>query len=424
MALVTQVPILVDPTHFSRQQGDRTLFVRGTNLYLVWPYNDTSAMAVYKSTDQGLTWAEMDVAGKPAGAFTIRKFFDDTSNDLISILYTPDNINHRFVNFSTATDTYGTPSNSVNLAGYTPEVFWHKLAGTPVIILTTGSTSHYATTYNGSSWSAIGAPIKTFGSTGFITTGFRDGAGVYHALIVLNSSTTLNYIEINDSLVVTNPVLLYTGGNSIFQVSPLVTDGAKQYLSASITESPSTYSVRGFVGSALVSPSWSNALADSLTVFDQATYPDAVIDKDGNFVVFWTVLGSSFDETRMATFNGSTFDAFVLFYDAVTNPPPNADVFNFIHTWGAHQFGDGTWVAGTAMETTDLGGSCTGFILTTAMSAIATTVDIALGLGISFSFGFSGGPPGPNPPPFCIPVPVSNNPDVIAYNEPLERTGS
>jgi len=33
-------------------------------------------------------------------------------------------------------------------------------------------------------------------------------------------------------------------------------------------------------------------------------------------------------------------------------------------------------------------------------------------------------PDPPAPPETCIPVPVTNDPDLIAYDEPLERTGS
>lgn len=137
---------------------------------------------------------------------------------------------------------------------------------------------------------------------------------------------------------------------------------------------------------------------------------------DGNYQILRT------DSTDLTTWGAPS-----VIYDLHTNLwPQNPTNDNMEFMW-VNQLSDGTIgiVVGMMQDFAPAQSWCgvLGFFSVEA-SATPLTIDLDVSLGISFSFGFSGGPPPPPPPPFCELVPAGASPELIIYNEPLERLGS
>lgn len=372
MALVVQAPILIDGTNFSRQSGfsaPRFLFRRGSNVYALLRSQLDQSNIMYKSTDEGQTWIILDAANSPPSTAQVIATYDDIDNDVIGIALVQGGIAAAYVDFSTTTDTWGTVSNSFAFmgTGWSIRAFYRNLAGTPIILMNQGTSANlWAITYTAGSWSAPGAPIFTAPATCGYGNGIRDSAGTYHAQ--LSTGTGLYYFSVNDSLVSSAAVLLATGfGLGGFDTGRVIIDGSTVRGTAVVEPTAGNYEVLAWAGTPLATPVFTTYIVSTTTAGQLFTYPGTVLDKDGNWVVFWVLTSSTLDQEMMSTFDGvSTFGAPIVFYDAIANPPPNVDAgSNFIHTDDETQFSDGVWLMLTAMETLDLGASCTGFALVT-----------------------------------------------------------
>lgn len=368
MAVITATPVTIDPTNFSRQAANEQgpfEFKVGSNAYQVLINNQvpvTPRISIYKSTDGGSSWAEQDQAGTPPNIQGQLIAFQEADGTL-DILYRESLGNFlQIVHFDTATDTYGTPtvagSTILNLSNST--VFYRQSGGTYVVVYTTGSLRYL--TNSGGVWSG---PTLLRASTGLLT-GVVDATDVCH-LFTSEVGFQLSYRQLSAAFSL-GSVTTFTG-NVFFNGGGTAIIWGGSSVAVLYARSDGTEQVQ--IGTPLASPVFT-AYTSVFPSGSPATYsyPLLVEGSDGVLNAFITAIENPdvIDEIRQSVFDGvSTWGAPIVFYDEITNPPPDSDTshFQFIHTASAVHI-NGLWIYATAMETsTDDGVTvfCTGFAL-------------------------------------------------------------
>lgn len=424
-ALVIAAPIQIDLTYFSRQFSTQInpmgIFAVGSDVYLVlvYTYNlpvNQVPIAIYRSTDKGLTWVEQDSANHPTLPQTNDRpgsvFFDSSSGIIYILWRSQDGSFEDLVvsTFSTGTNLYtGTSSNSaVAKEAFFPAIY-RQSGGTVVVVTQEGNPTQSLKyfTLSGGIWAgptALGTVSSPFVYGVVVDSSDRgqlfysDAAGnLKHALIsaglTLGTPTTLastppwdeNDI---DQRIWNNKIVMAWTETNVLKVA---------------------------IGTPLSAPVFTTYTVDTVGGSGNLTYPTLAQDKDGNLVVFvaYTDYSGSpiIDELSMWTFDGvSSWGSPVLFYDEVANPPSNSrpQINQFIHTGAAYQFPSGAWVYSTALETTPPN-NCTGFALVSpAVSPPSVTLEDDL-LESSPALNVGGGSINPHP----TPGPVTNPTECI-----------
>jgi hypothetical protein len=372
-ALVTAPPVFVDATNAScpffvaiHPWGP---FQVGANLYQVLTYNapgmGSPAIAVYLSTDNGATWTEQDAAHHiiQSGNIVGRSVAFNAATGIILILIqttSGPNFVFEIQTFSTATNLYtGTSAVSGAVHNATSPAVYQQSGGTTVIITNNGLAANQAVSslaLAGGVWTgptaltALSSASTVYGvlvdssDNGYVF--YDDPAGDLHflilspALAVLASSvisTTWDNQVIDQRIWKGNVVVAFTedtagtGAASLkVAIAPLGTTAFTTYLVFTIVPPMSV----------------------SLLTFS----PTLAVDRNGNLVVFVTLNNNgdgSLLQLLQFTFNGiSSWGPQVLFYDAITNPPPSVDpnpIDDFIFSGSALQLSNGAWMYLTGM---------------------------------------------------------------------------
>ena len=417
-AVITDTPITIDSINFSRQASNETgpfEFAVGDNVYQVLINNQvpaTARISIYKSIDGGSSWTEMDQAGTPSNIQGQLIAFQETNGN-IDILFrrsvaAGDGL--QVVQFSTSTDTYGTASSASAAAHPMTGVFYRQSGGTYVYVYTDGTLRYM--TNSGGVWAG---PTSLRAATGLLT-GVADSSDRCH-LFTNEVGFQITYRQLSSSFVLgsattfTGNAFLNGGGYAIVWDPDSV---AVIYGTDSGTEKVQ-------IGTPLSAPVFT-AYDGVFPVDSVATYSYLLLvqGSDGKLNAFIIAVENPdlIDEIRQAVFDGvSTWASPIVFYDELTDPPPNSiPSMQFLHTASAVQI-NGNWIFATAMETSTDGGEtvfCTGFALIQPICPPETGTPGSLPTNTA-----------PNPPGSCIPwTPTTPRASFVFYDMPLEKQGS
>lgn len=392
-ALVTLAPVQIDPVKYSRQFSIEINpmgpFLVGSNLYIVLQEQTSGEfVGVFKSTDSGATWANMDSAHRPSNNIGKNVFFDSATGLIhVSTVSLGGGGGWSVYTFDTGTDLWSAAGPLATPTG-SKSAIYVKSDGTLVNLYEFADVERR--TFAAGTWAAAASLIAGNNVQGALVDGSDNGHVLY------NSGATLKYVLASPTYVAGSPVSLGTFdlGRPDFKFwGPNV-----------VAAWTNTHSLVVAIGTPLSGAAFTNYTVATSALSDHLSYPTLAVDKDGNLVVFWVEIDYSqspvVDRLWMSTFDGvSSWGAPVLFYDEITNPASNAiekhtgnDTDQFIHTGDALQLADGTWIYATAMETWDplpIGFQCTGFALIAGGGPAPDTGTLAVQFGLSGSTSYT-----------------------------------
>lgn len=391
-------------------------------------------IAVYKSTDNGATWSVLDNSNAPTCFYHSAGY--DATNNIIWFGYIPTagNVNLAIVSFDLATETYGTADT-----------------GGPATSSNGLSDGRYLTTQVLSTGIAvISYPFVTSTHNGARLVEYNAGWGSPVTLAAGAAAFTDQYVQ-GSALDIDNDVVYYfirsTSAGYLYRT----------YNSPTVS-APTIINVSFFSGDA-VNGAYDNgkiyfperqgqrigAMTDiALATIDTGTgvvTVEDIADQDVDTGAFFPYVAIGNSNIYVAFMEISTLgdnESFTIYYwrpisggswtrvewsNSTDDPLPDGEVGLpwEVGSSAITILGDGgIGVTGAYGLIT----ACGVLFFSIESGSIPLTIDLDVSLGISFSFGFSGGPPPPPPPPFCETVPAGPSPELIIYNEPLERLGS
>lgn len=406
MPIITGAPILVDPVNFSRPSGSYEQppyeFKVGTDIYLVFANKQipvTHIISVYRSTDNGTTWAAQDDAGAPVTSSSFVCFKE--AGGTIDVCYTTGGA-FKIVQFDTGTNLWGTPTAAASV-GENQFYFYRQTGGNYVVIFNHSSHIAYIK-YSAGVWDA-GATNLVAVNDG-IFGGDVTSADVAFVFAAPNAGGSAALYRIDAAMAVTGPFALTDpwANNTRPTVKLWSTD------SVAVAQVPSSggADVVVEIGTPLSSPVMTRYPIYTKAVTEVITYATLIPNKDAaltvNYVRVDYTTSPLVDEVDQSTFDGaSTWAAPIVFYDEITNPPANSvpdQLHQFVHTIDGMQLADGSWVMAVSMETEDAAVQhCTGFILRsssgTPTKTLYTWPPILLGSPTPPPGTFSAGCPSP-----------------------------
>jgi hypothetical protein len=364
-ALVTATPIAVDLTNeaapIAPELNRFGLFQVGANVYQVLFQRASGAVFphVYKSTDGGSTWNEMNAAGVPAVSSQGQSpAFFNPATGLIWVLMRNSGAHAVVASFNTGTDTWGAASTPA--AGTSPPsgAIYQQSGGTVVVVGVSGSAIQY-NTFSGGVW----AGWTNLGS------GFGGGSGAYQITVdasdiayflYSDASGNLQQLTISLTFVPGTPTQLALGTAWDQNYTDMrIWNGnlAVAWTELNLSGNPATLKVAiGTLATEIVFTTYTiYTLVDANFVWSFLA-----TDRSGNLVVF-------FDSTNQApspvavqvlmwTFNGvSSWGSPTLFYDAIANPPASAPISTnqVLQSGAGIQLANGSWVTSIAMQITN-----------------------------------------------------------------------
>jgi hypothetical protein len=130
--------------------------LHGTTLW-VWGYRTGKGLTIYKSTDDGATWSEVDAANSPAGPFAgaVASSYDATGEKLY-LLFKTTTTGLKWVDFDLSTELWGTQSATFT-AGATigPYISLFRRSNGDLIAMYNRLGSYvYLSVYSGGAWGA------------------------------------------------------------------------------------------------------------------------------------------------------------------------------------------------------------------------------------------------------------------------------
>lgn len=413
-AIITLPPALIDPVNFSRMTfteqggGQGRIMASGGP----WFVPDATAaggfrqyqflegggvltgvtpLQVFRSVDDGLTWAPMDSASGNAPPTPTNDPSQNTSvfdsvSGRIFVAYMGDGSTHRLrvYTFNTSTDKWESPSVQSTVDSHNNYFVMARLSNGDIycfypFVGLSGNTVYEK--LSGGVWST--AVVDSSGQAKgvySVVVDPSDGMTLVYSLAPGGGVNVLKSCHIDSTGAVGSPVTIYTNMSAGFSAGfnvgrGVIWQGTKIVFPAFIYESPfTTLTPIVFEGTPLSAPVWSNRPAGasftSPPEFNAAL--DSLLDVTGNLVMGWNetaVPSSIVDKIWLATDSGSGFGAQQLFYDGNANPlnVPGVTVQSGTHSLYLSQTPNGDWFALTAVDMDSvLGFPCGGMYLRTA----------------------------------------------------------
>jgi len=436
MPVITSTPVQVAPPPGSFRQFasevNPFLFKVGTSLYQVLVSAQGTGPAllrvlgIFKSTDNGNTWTEMDSANSPDQGNQSGYGVSLISGGVITSAYlkTGQTVMLR-CDFDTATDRWGTPSSAITVPfTLTTFCFLRRSDGTLVVVA--GSNAHiYYFTSSGAGWSGI---TNLLGSGGQVFIGVIDSTDTIH-LLLNTSAFSLSYRQVSAAFALGSATTIATSIPFTEGGHPSITLWGPDSVAIGYTGNSGADNKKAIVkiGTPLSAPVFTRYVIATATgpfLNENFTFITVEVGNAGDLNLFYVDLDldQPIDQIMQSTFDGaSTWSAPIIFYDAIADPPPN-DVpdpnHQFLHTIDAVQLADGSWVIATTLETgPESAQFCTGFFLTTPVPGCP---EIFIERQAQPAAPASALPPGVCEP-FSPNMPV---PTYVSYDEPLELQGS
>jgi hypothetical protein len=390
MALVTDTPIFLDSTIFSRATPnvagvkgtmgqDFGPWLVGANLYCVGVDDTSFGPHVYKSTDQGATWLAMDDGNKPS--YDVEVAVSCFRDGVIYIAVSadrsgpnsdiPNEHKIRIVPFDTATDLYGTSGSygpaiqdrTVLIAALSTGViraFYMTGLNVKFSDCTAGTWGSASLVFSSSSNSGVATLVLDADDRTHLVWAENEGGGhVDPIYIPVEADGTVgswvDFADIDANIGVDTGLGVIYGGAVFFPVLD------KDFGFVSVFRGTPLTGVSFAETVVYTSPGGSTIV----------NWPAIRLNAAGFPVLFWVVVDNSDgdpDQIMMSTFDGTSWGTPEVFYDAIANPPTDGLTGSdqFLHTIDAIQLSNGRWVLITAMETNDgTFDHCTGFVLVT-----------------------------------------------------------
>lgn len=375
MPVFTDPPVLVDPIAFSRQsraEENHFIFQHLGIQYLVLVPGTTGSngLGVFVSTDDGLTWAEVDAANKPPNTPRAPAVFYNSGAGTLEIFYRNAS-GHAIVTFTLAglSSTWGTPG--ANLAANIPDdVFFAQKSDNSYVLFTPSTAFNHIAYYTNTAgvWStSTDIFAGAFSNSG---TGVKGGAlttGDVSFFTTIDNSSSVKVHRVDAAFGITSHTL---GGGINNRTSVLLDEGNDNV----VVNWNGNQEIYADIGTPLSAPTYTHYTLFSEGGSSTVSYPFLVIDADGKYNSLFTQVDYSTtpitDVLWQTVFDGiSAWSTPVVYYDEEANPPSDSvpDQNNqFIHTGDAVLLSSGHLLVVIAMETVD--GSpevdhCTGFVL-------------------------------------------------------------
>ncbi len=419
-------------------------------------------LGVYKSTDTGVNWSELDAAHAPLVDyegdtwFNVQAFYPAEGGRYVYFVYqvAPDDFTDTMVliQFDLQTGLWGTPSVEGPQLAVKPgqgspfAQLVVRTNGDQVILYEDFNLSQVAYVIYSGAW---GAPVAITGAP-FGSSAVAAQRDPFDSVMFFwNNGNSLNVNTLSSGNVLS--AAAFTGWNlssSLLDTSyPIWIPGTSQFAIALADISGSTIKV---VKCAANLSAFSIELVVSSSVQSpRPSYPRLALSGTSLYLVYvnYDDTGFNFTPPRdhlilrcVQTVGASTWGAPVQLFDSLSdtfspNPHPftSPNVYNAaftIYPDGTQAFSLGTVDDNGAFlpssTPNDFGNQQYYFEIPPATTPTTITLAETLGITASFAFGTVPlPPPPPPPPPFCIINPTpGTGPTAIVYNEPLEKQGS
>ncbi len=375
---ITATPIIIDAVEKSRQPSTEInpfIFPVGSDVWMALVGNADSKNHDFKSNSAASLITEQD----PTGAGVVQahngQAISSINGSRLTTAFWSQATGHlALVDMDTGTGFYGAVSPDSGIAG---SAAFSRGAG--VYFKTSNSTYYHVyadlndsqikyMTLTAGVWS--GPTIITAASTG-------TGQGIVRVVfdsserahIFYNLLGSLTYVQLDATDTPGSPITIGTG--SLFQrCDVLIDSNTLHVLWIKGDQSEVLYSS----GTPLSGPTFAiETVIATPTPPEIVSYPALALDGSAVLTAFWVSIDNSFnpgiDEILLSQFTG-TWSAPALFYDAISNPPPNDPGYptQFLHT-GQVYWVSGDWFYVTAME--DNLGFCVGYILRNGSVALS-----------------------------------------------------
>lgn len=427
-ALITLPPVLIDSTHYSRGENasQRAALIWGVfesagDVYLLLlgqddacpPYTDPEVMAMWKTSNEGVSWAVAGTAPDNGGQNNMTSFFRADKTGPISVLYQYGSGDRGAISdFTASTDTWGAPTADLQItfgvaslgSPFSADGYWFCKNGSDYWFFYMNSARAvgdglYYRRYTGAAW---GAETLIEGITNTQTAlhgGFLDEAtNDMHLIYSTGTGGSTFHRSVSNTGVVSSATDLGVGGTVIGFPSEIVVWGTDFFFGYTDLVS----NVFKVAVSPIAAPALTISSLDTLTVDQSVLDATAFLDNSGSATVSYVLFDSSASSLYRSIYmyrnNGGGWGAQEQVYDGALNQP---SIPGFAYTVGAHslsgiQLSSGNWLFGTAFDFDD--GSCfpcAGFALITEPDADEPTP----------TPGPSGRKPVPQPPnqfDFCL----------------------
>lgn len=378
MAVITDPPVIIDSSTFSRQsraEQNPFLFQRAGLQYtvLVPGHVGDNGIAVLLSQDDGSTWTELDAANKPPGAPRNPDVFYNETAGTLEIFYQTgaSSADHAIVTFTMAgtSSTWGTPGTSLT-DDVSNQCFFVKRSDGVYVLFTINDLGNRVVYYTNTAGVWSGATNIITGSFPFAGQGIK--GGILSSTDVaffsyLDNSGVVKVARVTSAFSVTTSASLGLTTNTNRHTFKL--EEGNDRLFVGWCGNQETYVS---VGTPLSAPLFTKYTIFSEGGSSQVSYTTLGVGSDGNVVVFFVQVDYGvlpiIDRLWFSAFDGvATWSAPIVYYDETANPPADGNpdpLQQFIHTGDVVLLASGNFLFITALETVDGAvGHCTGFAL-------------------------------------------------------------
>lgn len=291
----------------------------GGNLYCAVKINSlpNDAAAVYKSTDDGVTWIEQDAANHPANSSSFNNFYNSATGVCAFIIgprSDQGDVALRYYFFNCNTDTWNLVSGAGPVAHFASYVGLTSTGDAIVAYGTVGTNDLWLASYSAGVWNVIQdlTLVSSLLIRSYDVYGCVDSADTVHIFFHDTTNTAFwhaSVIALALGTVDTLPVVSQIGG--------AIALGANILLAVSESNAPKL-----LVGTPLIAPVF--ALTAAIDAFDVST-PKVGYDSTNNKLLLLygdntTLL--TFTLAQTADLTGASGWTSALVYDANTDPTP------------------------------------------------------------------------------------------------------
>ncbi len=355
---IAATQVASDPTYRAFLSGGKYEFHIGAYVYQVL-FNSAGKLGVFRraAVSSGSSWTLMDAVHAPGSLSGNGQVTQ--SGTTIAIAYLESgNSNMRIVEFSTVTDTYGTPTIAKAMLSTLATFAFVRRSDNTYVIVAGRPNTIYLVTNTGGLWSGF-TILASLLSGAAVLSGVIDSSDRIWTLINTASSTVGIY-SISASYALGSAIdsvsVLFPGLPFPYLYYPRIslwgTDGVAVAWNTALTiGGAGTISVKTITP--LAAPVVTTSVAYTFGAgTERAFLFQPVDDGSGNLDLFFVDTDTGVNQILQALFDGSsTWGSTSTFYDATTDPPPNPASPSDISALQPLKLAAG-WAAAATMQTT------------------------------------------------------------------------
>jgi hypothetical protein len=248
---------------------------------------------MYKSTDHGVLWAEMDSPGAPVSSFSQNAV---QSGNIVSLMYGQSSSgDYRVISFNFATDTWssespnGPPDNDESTdfivaypSGDREIVFVRDVNGDG------SDLAIHSAVYSSGSWGSEKVILDNAGTN--TLTGVLDSDGhTVHVVYNDGNIGALRYLHFSGSTVSSPQTIITPNPNSVNPSTVVLWNNSIVFLIGDNQVNPGDTSARLCRGTPISSPSWTSTIIDDLATTWDVTSPTVSVGTDGSLYMVYAV---------------------------------------------------------------------------------------------------------------------------------------